>query len=229
MKYLFAVLCMLTSSLCSAAQLSVSGQCQKEVTPDRVSVTLTSRALEKDPKSASAKASAQYEKLKAEIKKLNLKDSRVSTSGFNVNQEWDYNNGKRILRGYSATISLTAETAEVSRAGEVLDIAAKLNIEEVGTPSTFLSPALAKKEYESCLEVAIKHARAKAEKMAVAAGQSLGKLVTLNENKDNSQPIPLVQHRQMEMASDMTAGKQVSFDSRPSNVDVTISATYDLK
>ena len=163
-----ALVCLLSTSIASAGQLSVSGQCQKEVTPDRVSVTLTSRALEKDPKSASAKASAQYEKLKAELKKLNLKDSRINTSGFNVSQEWDYNNGKRSLRGYSATVSLTSETSEVSRTGEILDLAARLNVEEVGTPSTYLSPALAKSEYESCLDVAIKHAKDKAASMAAA-------------------------------------------------------------
>ena len=228
MKYFGAILCVFSSSLSLASQLSVSGQCQREITPDRVSVTLTSRALEKDPKTASSKASAQYEKVKAELKKLNLKDSRISTSGFNVNQEWDYNNSKRVLRGYSATVSLTNETSEVSRAGEILDIAAKLNVEEVGTPTTFLSPALEKKEYESCLEVAIKHAKSKAERMATAAGLGLGKLMTLNENKGSAEPIPMA-HRQMEMAADMASSQKVSFDSKPSTIDVTVSATYDLK
>ncbi len=229
MKFFCTIFCLFGSSLSFAGQLSVTGQCQKEVTPDRVSVTLTSRVLEKDPKTASSLASSQYEKARSELKKLNLKDSRVSTSGFNVSQEWDYNNGKRLLRGYTATVSLTTETSDVSRAGEILDVAARLNIEEVGTPTTFLSPALAKKEYESCLEFAIKHAKDKAVRMAEAAGYGLGKLVSLNESRDSGQPIPLGNHRQLEMASAAPAGKQISFDSRPSNVEVTISATYDLK
>lgn len=218
---------MLVGSISFAGQLSVTGECQKEVTPDRVSVTLTSRALEKDPKTASNKVSAQYEKLKAELKKLNLKDFRVSTSGFNVNQEWDYGNNKRTLRGYSASVSLTSETSEVARAGEILDAAAKLNIEEVGTPSTFLSPALEKKEYESCLEVAIKHAKDKAGAMASAAGLSLGKLLTLNENKlMDVQPVPISRAKTM-MADSVASG--ATFDTRPSNVDVNVYATYDLK
>ena len=210
-----------------AGQLSVTGQCQKEVTPDRVSVTITARALEKEPKVATAKVAAQYEKMRAEVKNLKLKDGRTSTSGFVVNQEWDYANNKRTLKGYSSAMSLTAETSEVSKAGEILDIATKLNVAEVSTPTTFLSADLAKLEYEGCLANAITNAKSKAQKMANAAGYGLGTLAKLSETKEQTQPVPLYE-RSMQFASDEPERK-ISYESKPSTVEVTVFATYELK
>lgn len=224
MKLLFVSLLLFTFQT-QAAQLSVTGQCEKEVTPDRVSVVLGARVLEKDPKTASTKASAHYEKIKAELAKLKLKDYRFHTSSFSVNQEWEYANNKRTLKGYTAAVSITAETSEVARAGEMLDLATRLNVQEIGTPATFLSPELARKEYESCLDVAIKSAKSKAERMAAAAGLGVKFLVSLKETKDEPVHVPVERHSLM-MKEESTGA---SFDSKPTTVQVTVYAAYEIK
>ncbi len=221
------ILVLVPNLVLAAPTVSVTGQCRKLVTPDRIGVTMTARATEKDPGAAQKKATAQYENLRKEIKKLNLKDAQLQTANYSVNADWEYNNNKRTLRGYTATAGLRIETSETSRITEVLALSAKLGLQDVESPSTFLSPDLTQKEYEACLKVAVESARSKAEKMADAAGKKILELATLDETRE---PIALPQPmgKSMQMA-EMAADSGPTFEIRPEQIEVTIFAKYNLK
>ncbi len=190
---------------------------------------MSSRVTDKDPGSAQKKAGAQYENLRREVKKLNLKDQQLQTASYSVNPEWDYSNNKRTLRGYTALIGLRIETSETARASEILALAEKLGLQDVENPSTFLSPDLAQKEYEACLKVAVESARSKADKMASAAGKKVGELASLDETPETvQQPIPMAK---MSMAEDSSggAGNRIGYEIKSELMEVTVYAKYILR
>ena len=207
----------------AAPQVMVEGVCQKDVTADRISIVLSARSLEKEASVAAKKVTAKYEEIRQEVKKLNLKDLKLQTINYTVSPEWDYTNNKRSLRGYSANMGLKVETSDVQKAGELLNLSIKTGAQEVSTPMPFLSQSLYQKEYEECLQVAVKSARLKAEKMAQAAGLKVSNLESLSEFKPQSQPGPVY------AAKNMMAEAAPSFESQPLSIQVTITATYALK
>lgn len=217
-----------TTSTFAAPLLSVTGQCQKKVQPDRVAIVMSARALEKDAAVASKKVTAQYENLRKEIRKLDLKDLQLRTDNYSVSPEWDYSNNKRTLRGYSASMGLRIETSELGRIADLLMLSSKLGIQDVGSPQTFLSTELSQKEYEACLKVAVQHARSKAEKMASAAGLAIKDLATLNESRASEGPSPVhMAMAKQEMAMD--EAQRPTIEIAPETLEVTIFASYNLK
>jgi uncharacterized protein YggE len=213
----------------AAPIVSVTGQCHKQVTPDRVAIVMSAHITDKDPASAQKKASALYENLRKEVKKLNLKDQQLQTSSYSVNPEWDYANNKRNLRGYTAIIGLRVETSETSRTSELFSIAQKLGLQDVENPVTFLSPDLSQKEYESCLKTAVESARSKAEKMAEAAGRKIAELSALDESGQGVSTPPVPMGKMAMAEDDVAAEPKVGFEIKPELVEVTIFAKYLLK
>ncbi len=210
--------------------VSVSGYCMKRVSPDRGTLNMSAEAKEDDPTAASQKATKLYDKLRAEVKKLNLKDTQMQTSHYNVHPEYDYNNGKQKLRGYRATMGIEIETADISRMGELIDTAAKLGIQNAGGFNTFLSPEKQRETHEGCLEEAIKNARSKAEKLARAGGAKLGDVLTIEESRSERRPPSppiMLKAASMELASDSGGGAGI--ETKNAAVEVTVAVSFALK
>lgn len=226
MKTIIAIL-VFCSSITFAAEVSVTGRCQKEVQPDRVSLTMGARYTEKDAGTASKKASATYESLRTEVKKLNLKDLKMQTANYSVTPEYDYSTPKRVFKGYTATIGLEIETSEIPRISELFALTSKLGLQDVSGLSTSLSTGLSKTERDSCLEVAVKEAKVKAEKMSAAANLKLGDLISLNETAPTVSYDGAPEMKSMAMRGD--AGGSAGFEVKPILVDITIYAKFALR
>ena len=215
-----------------AANVTVSGVCQKKVTPDRIAVVITAQHTAKDPSVASEKVNAQYEKLKGAVKKLKLNDLELETSTYSVSPDWDYSvQNKPTLKGYTAQMGLRIETSELQRMGEILALAADLDFANINTPQTSLSIPLFETETQNCLAIAVKQAEQKARKMADAIGMQINNLLNLQENSGNT--IPMMQENSMLMAGDVvnarSAFKAPQIEIRSEIISASVMAQYELK
>lgn len=217
-------------------QISVSGQCLKSIFPNRGTITITPTALEKTSQGALKKVGDQYEALRTQVKSLDLKDIEMQTTEYTVKEEqvWNGKTNKYEKKGYRANFGLSISTSDLARIGEVVVIATKLNIEDVGSLSTYLSPELAKSTHESCLQEAIRNAREKADKMVMAAGSRTGKVITINENP-KSQSSEYVQEDSVLMKSASARGNSdakpnlVGLEAKPVKISVSISAVFGIE
>lgn len=162
--------------------VSVSGECNHMVTPDRGAITLTVEFQNMDLSKATQEAAESYEKVSAAVKKLNLKDANLQTSEYSVNQIFAWENSKQVNKGFKARMGLRVATSDISKIGEVIAIASKEKVKSVGSLETYMSEAKQLKEEIACLEEASQNARLKAEKLATALNAKLGSVLTVSES-----------------------------------------------
>jgi uncharacterized protein len=133
-----------------------------------------------------------------------------------------------VFKGYRARIGLSVATSETSRLGEVIAIASKEGIREVGALSTYLSDEKSKTEREACLEMAVQNAFAKASRMAKAAGAKVGKTMSIVEDGASAPPPPRPVYR-MAMDMEAKAASAPTIEASSGNITVNVDVTYALE
>jgi uncharacterized protein YggE len=207
----------------------VSGECLSKLAQDRGSVTIGSSVLANNPKEASEKAVSAHEAIKKGVRDLALKDFIAETAEYSVTQDCSYHEGKRVCEGYRATIATRFETSEIPRLGDVIGVASKLGTADVSALNTFASPEKLKEAREACLEVAMRNAAAKARTIAQGAGVALGRLISVQEGRDDApHPGPL-RTRSFEQPVFAEAQGAPSVESRPLDIVVELTARYDIE
>lgn len=207
----------------------VSGACLRSVQPDRASINVTAEVNEKEPKQAMQKANQSYEKLRAAVQKLGLKDVEMTTSEYTVQALIDWEQNRRVFKGYQARVGLDVKTSQIARIGEVIAAAGDLNIRNIGQLQVFLSDEKMKAEREACLAEAVQNAKSKASSIAKAAGVRLGKVLIVDETNSYTPRGPELMEMSM-MKADASRGMAApSIDAGPLKVSLSVNVVYALE
>ncbi len=207
-------------------QIQVQGSCQIKVTPDRGTLIFTAENQSKDQKEAVKRTTEQVEKLKAQIKKLNLKDLELKNSNYNVYPVREYEKERYVDKGYKAALNLEVTTSEISRIGETMMKASEVGIINVGNLTTFLSLEKSREEYLKCLDIAADDAREKAKQLAKRLGFKIGEVILLNEVPNIPGPFP--EHRLGAMKTMMDSAP-VQIEAGTQNYSTNIQVTFKIK
>ena len=206
--------------------ISVTGMCERKVMPDRARITLTVSELQPDANGASKKAMAGYEDLRKDVKAMKLKDAELETSEYSVQEESDWVNNKKVHRGFRAKMGLLVSTSDIQKLGDVMVLAAKHGVQEVGSMMTYLSQEKMKETHEDCLKEAILNARAKANEMASVIGGHGGAVISIEETPRNGGAEP-----RFFAAAPEAKGMQLSpgIETKPEEISVNIAMSVELK
>ena len=106
----------------NADLFTVSGVGEVQATPDNTSVSLgvTQEAASAD--AAQNEVNQVMNALIEDLKGMGIKEEDIKTTNINVNPNYDFNNGQRII-GYSASQNLDVKTENVDLANRVVDTA----------------------------------------------------------------------------------------------------------
>lgn len=227
MKFLLALLILSTNAFAlDVPQITVQGNCDMKVTPDRGTITFTAENQSKDQKEAVKKTNEQINKLKEEIKALNLKELELKNTNYSVNPIREYEKDRLVDKGIRAALTLEVVTSEISRLGETMLLASKLGFKNVGSLQTFLSTEKSQEEYLKCLDIAADDARAKARQLGKKLGFQVGDVIGLNENPSISRPV-FAERAMMKTMMDASAPTQV--ESGTQNFATNIQVTFRVK
>jgi hypothetical protein len=163
--------------------VSVSGESVLSVTPDVVAIYFMAEtkgdSLE-EAKDANAKV---VEDLKKNLEELGVDRNSITTSNYNVGEDYEWANNRRVFKGYKATHNLKVELGANKTGligdvvGSAIDAGAALNYINFE-----LSPTLQNQYKAEATLLASKDARGRAEKMAEGLGEKLGRVVSVSEN-----------------------------------------------
>jgi hypothetical protein len=126
-------------------------------------------------------------------------EDAIRTIAFDLQSEWDYVDNRRVSRGYVARNTVEVRVDDISRVGELLEIA-------VGSGATTVSGVRFDLKDQSQLERdalsrAVSDARAKAEAIAAATGRAIDQIVRIEEQGVSSIEPPRPMFREAQLAS----------------------------
>lgn len=155
--------------------ISVQGQGKVNAIPDIATLSFgVQTGRQKTADGAMKMLSESMNKVFEAVKAAGVEEKDIATQYLSLNPSYDWNEGTRIDTGFEANQSLTVKVRDLEKISAVLDAAVKAGANQAGSVGfTIDDPKVLKEEAR---EKAITDARAKAEKLAVDLGVSLGRM-----------------------------------------------------
>ncbi len=154
--------------------------------PDRAWLTVTAESRAKNPRDAQKQNADLMAAVLKKLRSSGLPEDALKTRGYDLQPEFDYNNGRQTLRGYVARNSLEVRVDEIGKVGEILDAAVASGATSVGQVRFDLKDrAAAERE---ALRLAVEDARQRAEAAAAGAGLKIDRIMRIEEHR--AQPMP---------------------------------------
>lgn len=191
--------------------LSVSASASVEAVPDRVQLTLNVERTGMDIPALKTEVDTITANLIQQLKTQNVPETAIQSYALRVYPQHRYDDGEQKLIGYQVARRIVVDFATIDQHAEFLEFALNNGVQRVDEPVFSVSNTEAL--YQQALTEAITLARAKAERMASAAGVSLGKVYSLQES---SHQAPVVRYRvaQAEMADAVSLPGQQSIEAQ---------------
>lgn len=237
--FIFTLICLTATISFSALaaessvtkQVTVNGECNHQVSPDRGSIILTVEFQNMDLTKATKQTKQSYARVSSAIKKLKLDDVNMRTSEYSVNEVTAWENKKKVNKGFRARMGLWISTSEIDRMGELIAIASKEKVQDVQSLQTYLSEEKQLLEEIACLEDAARNARQKAQKLASALNAKLGDVTTIAETGKTMPRWPQqTAMRNMYAAEAMSMSESVpQVEPGQQNLSLSVQVTFSLQ
>jgi uncharacterized protein YggE len=208
-------------------QITVQGNCDLRVIPDRGRVTFSAEHQTKDQKDAVARTNKQITELREEIAKLKLADLELKSTAYAVYPVREWEKDKLVSKGYRATLALEIVTSEIGRLGEAMQKASAVGVTNVGDLQTFLSLEKSREEYLRCLDVAAEDARGKANQLAKKLGFRIGDVVYLNEVPNLIKPV--YENVQMKAMAEAATAPPAPIDPGTQQYSTNLQVTFSIQ
>ena len=148
--------------------------------PDRAFVTVTAESRGSNPREAQRRNIDLMKPVQDKLRAAGVPADAIRTTGYDLQQEWDFVNNRRVSRGYVARNTVEVRVDTLDNLGEILEIAVTAGATSVGD-IRFDVKDRAKLEREA-LRLAVADARARAEAAASGSGQSIARVIKIEEH-----------------------------------------------
>ena len=154
--------------------------------PDRAFVGIAAESRARTSREAQRVNAEAMTAVLARLKAAGLAGDAIQTTGYDIQPEFDYANGKQTLRGYVARNAIEVRVDDLPKLGEILDIAVGAGATSVaGVRFDLKDRSGAERE---ALQAAVEDARARADAAAAGAGMKVDRVVRIEEQRVN--PVP---------------------------------------
>ena len=193
MRSLIAVM-MLTMAAAASAQpappdvIVATGEAVVMRAPDRAFVTVTVETRAKAPRDAQRINAEAMTAVQQRLDQARVPKDAVRTRGYELQQEFDFTNGKRVPREFVARNAIEVRVDEVGRAGELLDVAVQSGATATGGVRFDLRDREGAER--EALRLAVADARARAEAAAAGAGRAIDRVIKVEDIRESGSPVP---------------------------------------
>ena len=158
-----------------------TGEATVKRAPDRVWVMVAAESRARTAREAQKLNADAMSSVMQKLEGAGVPADSIRTASYDLQPEFDYNNGRQTLRGYMARNSVEIRLDEIARAGEILEIAVTAGATTVGGLRFDLKDrAAAERE---ALSRAVADGRARATAAAGGAGMSVDRVLRIEERR----------------------------------------------
>jgi len=197
-KVLVAVLLSLTPIAASAQQppaprdqpvVVTSGDGVVKATPDQAWITVTAESRAPSPREAQRRNADAMKPVQDRLRAAGIPADAITTTGYDLQPDWDYSNNRRTLRGYVARNTISVRIDAIDRVGELLDVVVSAGA--TGVDSIRFDVKDRERLEREALRLAVADARARAVAAAAGSGLALDRILRIEEQGVSSPPVPL--------------------------------------
>lgn len=201
--------------------ITVNGEGRVVTKPDIATVDLGTTVEKKTVSEAQQENTRVMNELISKLKAAGVDSADIQTTSYSVYPNYDYNNGRQLLRSYSVSQNVHVKIRDLGKVGEIIGMAGSLGANQIGGINfTVDEPEAAKAEAR---DEAIAVAKAKAEAIAKAAGITLGRILSFSESQDSVPPYFYAKDAAMGNESVGASAPSVEAGSSEFVINVTIS------
>ena len=188
--------------------------------PDQAWVTIASETRATTPAEAQRLAAEAMTAVQAALKRTSLPDDAIRTTGYSLQPDMEYQNGRGRVRGYIARNQIEVRVDALDKLGAVLDAAGSSGATSLaGLRFDIKDRRVAERD---ALKLAVEDALGRAKAIASGAGASLGPILRIDEF--TSEPRPMYQAGVAMMERAAAAPTPVS----PGELEITAQVTLTV-
>jgi uncharacterized protein len=184
--------------------------------PDRAFINASVETRAGNPRDAQRQNADAMNSVMAKLAGASVPKDAIRPLGYDIQQEFDYVNGKRISRGYAARHSIEITIGDVTRVGEILDVVVQAGANAVNGVRFDLSDRAAVER--EALKLAVADARLRADAAAAGAGRTIDRILRIDDGREP----PLIP---LQRAAVMTMEKSQETPIEPGVIEIQARVT----
>ncbi|HEX5640735.1 MAG TPA: SIMPL domain-containing protein [Thermoleophilia bacterium] len=201
--------------------VTASGAGTAQAVPDTAEMSFGVTTTSPNAKSALDDASRSAEQIASAVKKQGVADEDIQTRDVSVYPQTVDDNGKQVITGYQASLSVAVKVRDISKLGDVISAANAAGANNISGPAFSIGdPAPARAE---AIDEAVADARKSAEAMAKAAGKSVGEVLSMSSSDVGLVPGPMYSQ---DMAA---AARDVPIEPGQLDISASVVVVFELK
>jgi uncharacterized protein YggE len=206
--------------------VNVIGDGTVKVTPDSVRVDASISSVAASSAASLAATAKSADSMRASLKGSGVEAKYIKALNLSTNPEYSYpNNGPAKLTGYRSTQSFSIVIRDAKNAGMIIQSAQSAVGNSLSINSTSPYVFDQKIAEANARTLAIASAKAKAQSYAELTGSKLGKVLSIDEQITQSNPMPL-----MAVAKTMDASAApVRVDLGQQDITINVTTKWELK
>lgn len=208
--------------------LTVSGEGEVKVAPDRADVSFAVEASERSLADAEKQVAESVAKLLKLCDSLEIGKAQVRSAQLNVSPQYDGSivSGRPKIVGYHVSRQIEVDLRDLGKLGRLLQGAVEQGANRVHGVSF---GSTKKDEHQrAALARAAEDAKANADQLARTLGVKLGRLHALTASESGGQPMPLQRMRMAEMKVMGGDDAAQSFEAGEIRFNASVTAEFDL-
>ena len=192
--------------------------------PDRAWVSIAAESRARTAQEAQKLNTDAMTAVVEKIKAVGIPADAIQTSGYNLQPEFDYQNGKQTLRGYVARNQVQVRVDVLAKTGEVITAAVGIGATNVSGVRFDLKDR--DTHEREALRLAVQDARRRADSAARGASVTIDRVIRIEEQRDMSdgpRPMP------MNLAMMKTEGAAVPIEAGEIEVRSRVMLTVSIR
>lgn len=213
------------SELPEGPHIVTSGTASVDAVPDIATLAIEVNVAAKDAATAKKQADERVAQYLSFLEQNQIAKKDISAANLRTQPDYDYQNGKSILKGYRAVRTVEVTLRQLDKLNSLLDGALKAGLNEIRSVSLGVAQPDAYKD--KARKAAIDDAIHQAQALASGFNSKLGPVYSVRYHVSNYQPSPVV--RMMKAAEAAPVSTQETYEQPTIQFDDQVDVVFQLE